>query len=80
MKGLMRVSYSGSAVWRGWRGMGLPREYVGECAGSHSLGGPRKRWIDTVEECLRKGSLDVRQTRRVIRDESEWWGFVNGNT
>ena len=28
--------------------------YVGECAGSSSVGRPRKRWIDTVKEYLRK--------------------------
>ena len=28
--------------------------YVGECAGSLSVGRPRKRWIDIVKECLRK--------------------------
>ena len=34
------------------------RVYVGESAGS-----VRKRWIDTVKECLRKRGLDVRQAR-----------------
>ena len=28
------------------------RVYVGECAGSRSVGRPRKRWIDTVKECV----------------------------
>ena len=39
------------------------RAYVGECAGSHSVGRPRKWWIDTVKECLKKRGLDVRQER-----------------
>ena len=30
------------------------RVYVGELAVSRSLGRPRKRWIGTVKECLRK--------------------------
>ena len=30
------------------------RVYVGECAGSRSVGRVRKRWIDTVKDCLRK--------------------------
>ena len=30
------------------------RVYVGECAGSHSVGRPWKRWIDTGKECLKK--------------------------
>ena len=30
------------------------RVHVGECAGSRSVGRPRKRWIDTVKDCLRE--------------------------
>ena len=45
------------------------RVYVGEYAGSRSFGRPRKRWIDTVKECLRKRGLDVRQTRRIVQEE-----------
>ena len=52
------------------------RVYVGECPGSRSLGMPRKRWIDTVQECLKKRGLDVRQARRMVQDRSEWLGFV----
>ena len=55
------------------------RVYVGECAGSHSLGRPRKRWIDTVKEFLRERGLDVRKARRIVQDRSEWRGFVRGN-
>ena len=53
--------------------------YVGECAGIRSVGKSRKRWIDTVKECLRKRGLDVRQARRMIQDRNEWRGFVRGN-
>ena len=28
------------------------RVYVGECAGSCSMGKPWKRWIDTMKDCL----------------------------
>ena len=40
------------------------RVYVGECAGIHSMGSPRRRWIDTVKDCLKERALDVRQARR----------------
>ena len=40
--------------------------YIGECAGSRSVGRPWKRWIDTVKDCSRKGGLDVRQARRMV--------------
>ena len=32
------------------------RFYVGELAGSRSVGRPRKRWIDTIKNCLKKGA------------------------
>ena len=54
-------------------------DYVGECAGSRSVSRLRKRWNDTVKECLRKSGLDVRKARRVLQDRSEWRGFVRGS-
>ena len=54
MKGMMKACYGCLAMWRGWRGIGLQRVYVGECAGNRLVGRPRKRWIDTLKECLRK--------------------------
>ena len=56
------------------------RVYVGECAGSRSMGIPRKRWIVTVKDRLKKRGLDVRQAKRMVHDRSEWRGFVRGNT
>ena len=55
------------------------RVCVGKCAGSHSVGRPWKRWIDTVKEYLKKKGLDVRQARRMVEDKSKWRGFVRGN-
>ena len=52
---------------------------VGKCVGSRSVGRPRKRWIDTMNECLRKRSLDVRLARRMFQDRSEWRGLVRRN-
>ena len=42
------------------------RVYIGECAGSCSVGRPRKRWIDAVKGCLKKKGLDVRKARRMV--------------
>ena len=36
------------------------RVYVGECAGSRSMGRPLTRWVDTVKECLNNKGLDIR--------------------
>ena len=55
------------------------RLYVGECAGSRSVGRPRNKWIDTVKDCLKKKGLDVRQARRMVHDRSVWWKIVRGN-
>ena len=49
--------------------------YVGECAGIHSVGKLRKRWIYTARECLKQRGLDVRQARRMVPDRIVWWGF-----
>ena len=43
------------------RDMIIKRVYVGECVGSRSVVRSRKRWIDTMKECLKKRGLDVRQ-------------------
>ena len=56
----------------------VKRVYVGECSGSRLVGRPQKSWINTVKECLRKRGLDVRQARRIVKDRSEWRGFVRG--
>ena len=59
-------------MWRGWRGIGLPRVYVQEWAGRCSVDRlQQKRWIDTVKECLRKRYLDVKQASRMVQDRSE---------
>ena len=40
---LMKAFSGGSAMRRKWRMIGSPRVYVGDCAGSRSVGRPRKR-------------------------------------
>ena len=52
-----------SAMWKGWRGIGLPRECVGKYVVSRLVGRSWKRWIDTTKECLRK---EVWQARRTV--------------
>ena len=52
--------------------------YVGECAGSRSVGRPSKRWINTLKNCLRNKGLYVRQARRIMQGRSEWRWFVRG--
>ena len=56
------------------------RVYIWLCAGSHLLDRLRKRWIDTLKDCLKKRGLDVMQTRRMVHDRSEWRGSVRGIT
>ena len=34
--------------------------HVWECGGSQSMRRPRKRWIDTMKDCLKKRGLDFR--------------------
>ena len=46
----------------------IAKVYVGECDGSRSVGRLRKRWIDTMKDCLKKRGSDVRQARRMAHD------------
>ena len=55
------------------------RIYLRERASSHSVGRPRKRWIDTVKNCLKKKGSDVREAGTMVYDRSVWRGFVSGN-
>ena len=55
------------------------RVYVRECADSHSVGGPWKRWIVSMKDSLKKRDLDVTQARRMTHDMGEWQGFVRRN-
>ena len=82
MKGLDERIDEGMLQWFGYveRDRIAKRGYVGECAGNHSVGRLRKRWIDTVKECSKKRGFDVRQARKMVQDRSEWLGFVRRNT
>ena len=53
------------------------RIYVVECLGSQTVG--RKRWIDTVRDCVKKRGLDFGQARTMVHDRSVCGGFVTGN-
>ena len=50
-----------------------------DCSVSSLVGRPRKRWIDSEKECLKKRGLNVRQARRMVHDRSEWREFVRRN-
>ena len=44
------------------------------------VGRPKKRWIDTVKDCLRKRGLDVRQAGRMVEVyEGECMGYSQGD-
>ena len=80
-KGLDEWIDKGMLWWfdHGERDRIAKRVHVGECAGSCSVGRPRKKLVDAVKECLKKRGLDIRQARRMVQDMSEWQGFVRGN-
>ena len=46
--------------------------YVGVCVGSRLIGRPQKRWIDSMNDCLKKRGLNVGQARRMVFNRNEW--------
>ena len=35
--------------------------------------------IDPINDCLKEKDFNVGQSRRMVYDRNEWWGFVKGN-
>ena len=52
------------------------RVYAGECVGSCLIGRPRKRWIDSMNDCLNKKALNVGQAGKMMYERNEWQEFV----
>ena len=60
VKGLTKVFSDGSAILKEWGIIGLLKRYMWEeCVGSRLVGQLRKRWIDLVNEYLKKRGLTL---------------------
>ena len=68
-----------SNIERMEKGSTAKRVYVGEYVGISLVSRPRKRWIDSVNDCLKKNFLNVGQPRRMVYDMNEWRKLVRGN-
>ena len=57
------------------------RVHMGEYIGNSSWTYCRKRWNDSVNECLKlkKRGLDVGQTRRIVQGRNKWPKFVRAS-
>ena len=80
MKGLMKMFSVGVVILKEWGIIVLLKWYMCKCEGSCLVGRLWKRWIDLVNNCLKKRGLNVGQARRMVYDKNEWWGFVRSNT
>ena len=61
----------------------LIKGYMWECMGSRLVGRPGNRWMDSVNDCLKKRGLNDGQARRMVyddRNERGSRGVVRGNT
>ena len=47
--------------------------------GSHLIGQSQKKWNDSMNDWLKKISLNIGQTRRMVYDRNEQWKFIRGN-
>ena len=65
-----------SVLWFGlmerMKNMISKRVYVGGCVGIHLVSLPKKRWVDSVNDCSKKRGLNVGQARRKVYDRNEW--------
>ena len=56
----------------------VKRMYNGECVGKRPVGRPKKRWIDSVKECLNERNVNLVEARRMVCNRDEWRGFCSG--
>src|SRR5678816_785926 len=56
----------------------VKRMYSGECVGNQPAGRPKKKWIESVKECLEERNGSLGEARRKVHIRCEWLGFVRG--
>jgi hypothetical protein len=56
----------------------VKRMYNGECVGNRPVGRPKKRWIESLKECLTERNVSLVEARRMVCDRSVWRGFCKG--
>src|SRR5678816_1405496 len=52
--------------------------YSGECVWNRPAGRPKKKWIESVKECLDERNVSLAEARIKEHNRSEWLGFVRG--
>src|SRR5678815_2110545 len=57
----------------------VKRMYSGECVGNRPVGRPKKKWIESVNECLKERNESLADARIKVHNRSEWRGFVWGH-
>ena len=78
MEELTKVFSRGLAILKERGIIVLPKGCMGECVSNRLVGGPQ-RWIDSVNDCLKKRGLNVGQARRMVYDRNELREFVKGS-
>src|SRR5678815_2020700 len=54
----------------------VKRMYSGECVRNRPAGRPKKKWIESVNECLKERDMSLAEARIKVHNKSEWRGFV----
>src|SRR5678816_3860301 len=57
----------------------VKRMYSGECVGNRPAGRPKKKWIYSVNECLKERNVSFTEERIKVHNRSELQGFVWGH-
>ena len=57
----------------------VKRMYSGECVGNRPAGRPKRKWIESVNECLKERNVSLAEARIKVHDRREWRGFVWGH-
>src|SRR5678815_3227880 len=54
----------------------VKRMYGGECTGNQPAGRPKKKWIESVKECLEEKNVSLEEAKRKVHNKNEFRCFV----
>ena len=54
----------------------VKRMYSGECVGNRPAGRPKRKWIESVNECLKERNVSLAEARIKVQKRSEWGVFL----
>ena len=57
----------------------VKKVYESDTNGTRSRGRPRRRWMDEVQDCVRRKGLTIQEAKVSVQDRNEWRTICRGD-